>query len=381
MTSDNNPKICFVVSSYMTLNAFLRQPIQCLNNHYDIYAVLDINENDSLNNLESLITIFPVGIKRNISLWQDLIALFQLIKLFRRHEFTIVHSVTPKAGLLAMLASFIAGVGIRIHTFTGQVWATKTGFARVVLKSLDKLIAALSTNILIDSPSQRSFLVKEGVVKVQKSDVLLEGSISGVDLQRFKPNDVARNRIRAAFSFADNDVVFLFIGRLNRDKGILDLAQAFTKVADNHANARLLIVGVDEANLTNEIKRATLGHESKVSFVSFTNSPEEYMVASDVLCLPSYREGFGNVIIEAAAVGIPTIGTDIYGISDAIVDGETGTLFEVKNTDDLQKCMQKMIVDNKFRAKLGMAAKDRAIESFSSKKLSEAWLKYYQGLF
>lgn len=364
----------------MTVNAFLQQPIRLLNSCYDIYVAADFDNETSLHGLEGLVNILPVGIKRQISSWYDLLALWQLIRLFHKHRFDIVHSVTPKAGLLAMMASAITGIGIRIHTFTGQVWATKTGLARAMLKSFDKFIACLSTNILIDSPSQRTFLIKEGVVKALKSDVLLEGSISGVDLQRFKPNDEARNRIRTSLSISENDVVFLFIGRLNRDKGVLDLAQAFSKAADIHRNARLLLVGVDEANLTGEIKDVTSGHEDKVSFVSFTSSPEEYMAASDVLCLPSYREGFGNVIIEAAAVGIPTIGSNIYGISDAVVDGETGMLFEVKNINELQKCMQKLIVDNALRAKLGVAAKDRVIKSFSSQKLSEAWLKYYQGL-
>lgn len=364
----------------MTVNAFLQQPIRLLSQQFDIYVALDASADQLLQGLGDIVTILPVRIKRKISLWHDLAAFFQLLKLFKKHNFKIVHSVTPKAGLLAMLASAITGVGIRIHTFTGQVWATKTSLRRAVLKNFDRLIACLSTNILIDSPSQRMFLVKQGVVKAHKSDVLLEGSISGVELQRFKPNDEARNRIRTSLSISENDVVFLFIGRLNRDKGVLDLAQAFSKAADIHRNARLLLVGVDEANLTEEIKDVTSEYEDKVSFVSFTSSPEEYMAASDVLCLPSYREGFGNVIIEAAAVGIPTIGSNIYGISDAVLDGETGMLFEVKNINELQKCMQKLIVDNALRAKLGITAKDRVIKSFSSQKLSEAWLEYYQGL-
>lgn len=373
-------RICFVVSSSMTINAFLQQPIKLLSKHFDIYVALNFDERDSLNGLESAVTILPVGIKRNISLLQDLLALWQLTWLFYKYRFSIVHSVTPKAGLLAMLAAAIARIDIRIHTFTGQVWATKTGFARLVLKSLDKLIACLSTNILVDSPSQRQFLLDEDVVNLHNSGVLLKGSISGVDLQKFKPNDEARSRIRPSLSMADNDVVFLFIGRLNRDKGVLDLAQAFSIVAHKHTNVRLLIVGVDEANLTEEIKSITLGYENKVSFVGFTALPQEYMTASDVLCLPSYREGFGNVVIEAAAVGVPTIGSNIYGISDAVMDDQTGKLFEVGNISALESCMVALAQDIKLRNALGKAAHKRAVEEFSSQKLSDAWLQYYQEL-
>lgn len=373
-------KICFVVSTGMTVNAFLQQPIKLLSQHYDIYIALDTSAGLALQGLEDIVTILPVGIKRKISLWQDLVVVFQLLKLFKTHNFKIVHSVTPKAGLLAMLVAAIAQVDVRIHTFTGQVWATKFGFSRITLKKLDKLIGYCCTHILVDSPSQRQFLLDEGVIAPEKSCVLHKGSISGVDVNRFKPDYSARLLIRESLQIADDDVVFLFIGRLNRDKGILDLAVAFSNVARQHANARLLIVGVDEGNLTEEIHGITKRCEKQVKFIEFTPVPEEYMAASDVLCLPSYREGFGNVIIEAAAVGIPTIGSKIYGITDAVVDGSTGLLFTPRDVDELESCMKKMVENDELRKSLGKAGHYRACEDFSSQKLSAAWLKFYQEL-
>jgi glycosyltransferase involved in cell wall biosynthesis len=373
-------KICFVVSTGMTVNAFLQQPIKLLSQHYDIYIALDTSTGGSLHGLEDIVTILPVGIKRKISLWQDLVAVFQLLKLFQKHNFKIVHSVTPKAGLLAMLAAALAQIDIRIHTFTGQVWATKSGFGRSVLKKIDKLIGFFCTHILVDSPSQREFLLDERVIAAEKSCVLQKGSISGVDIDRFKPDYSARLRIRESLQIADGDVVFLFIGRLNRDKGILDLAVAFSKIARKHAHAKLLIVGVDEANLLDEILMITEGCEKQVKFIEFTSVPQEYMAASDVLCLPSYREGFGNVIIEAAAVGIPTIGSKIYGITDAVVDGDTGLLFVPRDIKALELCLEKMVENDSLRNSLGVAAHKRACEDFSSQKLSAAWLKYYQEL-
>lgn len=364
----------------MTVNAFLQQPIRQLSQSYDVYVALKLTSEDTFPGLENLVTFLPVGIERKVSIWQDFSALVQLLRLFRQYKFMAVHSVTPKAGLLAMLAAALARVDIRIHTFTGQVWATKLGFSRIALKKLDKLIGYFCTHILVDSPSQRQFLLDEGVIAPEKSCVLHKGSISGVDVSRFKPDYSARLRIRESLQITDGDVVFLFIGRLNRDKGILDLAVAFSNVASRHANARLLIVGVDEANLTEEIHSITESCGKQVKFIEFTPVPEEYMAASDVLCLPSYREGFGNVIIEAAAVGIPTIGSKIYGITDAVVDGYTGLLFTPRDVAALESCMEKLVENKQLRNSLGKAARDRACEDFSSQKLSAAWLKYYQEL-
>lgn len=273
----------------MTVNAFLQQPIRQLCQSYDVYVALKLTPEDTFSGLENLVTFLPVGIERKISIWQDFSALVQLLRLFRQYKFMAVHSVTPKAGLLAMLAAALTQVDVRIHTFTGQVWATKRGFGRIALKKLDKLIGCLCTHILVDSPSQRQFLLEEGVIASEKSSVLQKGSISGVDINRFKPDYSARLRIRESLQITDGDVVFLFIGRLNRDKGVLDLAVAFSNVASRHVNARLLIVGVDEANLSEDIHGITENCEKQVEFIEFTPVPEEYMAASDVLCLPSYR--------------------------------------------------------------------------------------------
>ena len=353
----------------MTVNAFLQQPIKLLSKYYDIYIVLDASAGVALQGLEDIVTILPVPLKRKISLWQDLAAVFQLLKLFQKHNFNIVHSVTPKAGLLAMLAAAIAQVDIRIHTFTGQVWATKLGFGRAALKMLDKLIGCLCTHILVDSPSQRKFLLDEGVIALEKSCVLQQGSISGVDINRFKPDCSARLRIRESLQIADGDVVFLFIGRLNRDKGILDLAVAFSNVARRQVNARLLIVGVDEANILEEIYGITKHCAKQVKFIEFTPVPEEYMAASDILCLPSYREGFGSVIIEAAACGVPAIASAIYGLTDAVEDGMSGCLHPAGDVTAMARLLLQFARDTDQRSKMGSYARHRAMANFASRKV------------
>lgn len=360
----------------MTVNAFLQQPIRRLSEVYDVHVALNLSPGESLSGLDEVVTVWPVAIERKITPWRDLMALWRLFRLFRRHRFRLVHSVTPKAGLLAMLAAFLAGVDIRIHTFTGQVWATRRGIARRVLKGMDRLIALLGTYALVDSASQRQFLLDEGVLGVSRSGVLAEGSISGVDTAQFRPDAEARKRVRGGLGIAEADTVFLFLGRLNRDKGVLDLAAAFAGMHDE--SAHLLVVGPDEENIGQRMLELLGPHAGKAHFVGFASRPEEYMAAADVLCLPSYREGFGSVIIEAAAVGVPAIGSRIYGVVDAIREGYSGLLFEARDIGGLCAAMKKLSANRELRLQLGVQARERARNVFSSEKLAAAWLEFYR---
>jgi glycosyltransferase involved in cell wall biosynthesis len=369
-------RVCLVVSSAMTVNAFLREPIRRLSEHYDVHVVVNLNPGESLIGLDGSAKVFPVRIERKISPWRDLLAVWQMFRLFRRCRFELVHSVTPKAGLLAMKAAFLAGVGIRIHTFTGQVWATHTGLSRWLLKNVDRWIGWLSTDTLVDSISQRRFLLDEGVLVEAKSGVLAQGSISGVDVSRFKPDVEARAKVRNELYITAGDVVFLFLGRLNRDKGLLDLAAAFSGI--DNSEAHLLVVGPDEERMGPQMLRLAGENARRVHFVGFAAKPEEYLAAADVLCLPSYREGFGNVVIEAAAVGIPAIGSRIYGVVDAIAENESGLLFEVRNVSELQACLRVLCNEKERRIRLGRQARERVLAKFTSERLAAAWLDFYQ---
>ena len=316
-----------------------------------------------------------LAIARNISLFSDFVTLVKLIKIFRQERYSAVHSVAPKAGLLAMLASWIVRVPLRIHTFTGQVWVTNRGFKRLLLKQLDCLIATLTTHNIVDSQSQRQFLLDEKVLSSKKSVMFANGSISGVDITKFKPNQLARVGIRQKLFIPNNAIVFLFIGRLTRDKGVLDLACAFSCLNVKHVY--LLYVGPDEQNMQTEIVHFSGKNSPNVIFLGHTNEPESYMAAADIFCLPSYREGFGTVVIEAAAVGIPVIASRIYGITDAIVEGETGLLHEPHDINNIKNCMEKLMNNQALRLKLGQQARDRVIRDFSSILVTQAWVNFY----
>jgi len=365
-----------VVSSAMTINAFLREPIMRLSEQYDVNVALKLNPGESLSGLEGVSNIFQVRIERKISPLRDFLAIYEMVKLFRRHRFQLVHSVTPKAGLLAMTSAFIAGVKVRIHTFTGQVWVTRTGLSRWLLKNADRCIGWLATDILVDSASQRRFLIDEGVLSETKSGILAQGSISGVNIRRFKPDGRARAEIRNELYISEEDIVFLYLGRLTRDKGLLDLASAFAGI--NNAGAHLLVIGPDEECIGPQILTLAEKNAGRVHLFGFAVKPEEYMAAADILCLPSYREGFGNTVIEAAATGIPAIGSRIYGLVDAIAENESGLLFEVRNVKELRNCMSALCNDKALRTRLGRQARERVSAQFTSEKLAFSWLGYYR---
>lgn len=371
-----NYQVCFVLTTEFPVKAFLLNHLRELSKVYTITVITNTDNISFLKEYGLKVKVVPLGIARQINLIVDFICLLQLIKIFKQENFASVHSVTPKAGLLAMLAAWVVRTPLRIHTFTGQVWANKTGFKRYLLKQMDCIIARLTTQNFIDSPSQRDFLLQERVVLASKTVVFGKGSISGVDKGRFKSDSEARQNIRQRLNIQDDKVLFLFVGRLTRDKGVLDLAQAFNQL--NQTAAHLLFVGPDEQAMQAEIVSILGAGNSRLHFVGHTDTPEFYMAAADVLCLPSYREGFGSVVIEAAAVGIPAIASRIYGLTDAVVDGETGLLHEPQAVGEIKNCMDTLISNQEFMLQMGRQAKERAVKCFDSDFLVQEWLDFYQ---
>lgn len=371
-------RVAFIVSADMTVKAFLLGHLTAVAKQFDLTVMANTADRELLSGHGIDGTLLPVSIVRPISPLADLKACWRLFCHFRQQRFDGIVSVTPKAGLLSILAAATARIPVRIHIFTGQVWATRRGPMRLLLKSLDRLIAMLATDILADSESQRQFLITQGVVSAGKSRVLASGSISGVDLQRFRPDPVARAEIRAALGIAPEQVVMLFLGRLNRDKGVLDLAAAFSRLAGRYPDARLLFVGPDEGGLREEIRALCPDVAGRLDFVDYTTQPERYMAAADLFCLPSYREGFGSVVIEAAAVGIPAVASRIYGLTDAIVDGTTGLLHAPGDVGQLVDCLAALVGSTDLRRRHAEAALERVGQEFPAERLTGALLGYLQ---
>lgn len=365
-----------MLTSDFVVKAFLINHLRALSETYDVTVIVNTNNPLFLEEHGVRARVISLAIARDISWFSDIFSLITLINIFRQERFFSVHSITPKAGLLAILAAWIVRVPLRIHTFTGQVWVTKIGIKRFLLKQFDCLIAKLTTFNIVDSPSQRKFLVEEKVLRRSKSIVFANGSISGVDIARFKPNQSKREKLRQQLNIDSDELLFLFVGRLTKDKGVLDLAHAFSSMPLGIAH--LLFVGPDEGDMQIEIEHITESCSKYVHFVGHTDTPEFFMSAADVLLLPSYREGFGSVVIEAAAVGIPTIGSRIYGISDAVNDGESGLLHEPHDVIAIKNCMESLITNRTLRLSLGEKARARAVRAFDSKVITQELVSFYR---
>lgn len=369
-------KLCYVATIPAVVHAFLRGHIQAAAEKYQVTVICNSVDKHLLDGLNARLILLPI--ERKPSPWKDALILFQLIKLFRRERFDIVHSIMPKTGMLAMLAAWLGCVPVRIHTFTGQVWVTKQGVRRMLLKWFDKFIGNFATCVLADSPSQRDFLINEGVLPSGKARVIGAGSICGVDPLRFHPDPDARRAMRNELGIAQDARVILFVGRLNRDKGMLDLATAFEAIVAQHSNVELLLVGAEEDVHFSRIQEICHAGRDRLHYVSFTTTPEHYMAAADIFCLPSYREGFGMTTIEAAACGVPAVASRIYGITDAVDDGKTGLLFPAGDTVALTNTLLWLIENQALRREMGTAARARALALFASENITRDLIGLYE---
>ncbi len=372
-------KICIVATVPFAVNVFLSPQVRKLSSYYDVTIVANGVAGDLLASLSET-DFFAVDIQRKIAIRRDIASTLELWRFFRVQRFDAVHSIMPKAGLLAMVAARAAGIPWRFHTFTGQVWATQRGLKRQLLKRLDGLTAWCATKVFADSYAQRQFLIDQQVVSPARIGVLADGSVAGVDIDRFSASHSVRLDVRQSLQIPEDAMVFLFIGRLTRDKGLLDLAEAFARVAAGNELVHLLVVGPDEERLGGALAELTRAVSGRVHTVGFTDTPERYMKAADVLCLPSYREGFSTVVIEAAAVGLPAIASRIYGVTDAVAEGVTGILHQPAAIPEIAEAMMLMAGRPEVRLAMGEAARARVAEKYSEGRVVGAFVDFYQSV-
>lgn len=373
--------LIFVATTPFAVNAFLRTHLLAFSEIHEVTLCVNTAAYPLDKEIALVVRVRHVDIARKIAPSQDLVALFQLLRLFRAIRPTAVHSMTPKAGLLAMLAARLVGVPLRLHTFTGQIWATRNGVVRHFLKSLDRLIALLASNVFADSESQCRLLFEEGVVRDGQIRILGSGSIAGVDIRRFRPNPPNRARLREQLGTEPGTCVFLFVGRLAEDKGVFDLIYAFRELATTMSNVELWVVGPDEDGLLHTLQECATGCDAIIRWLGPTSSPEYFMASADVLLLPSYREGFGSVIIEGAACGIPSIAYRIDGVTDAVVDEYTGLLVELGQISAFASAMERLASHADLRLRLAHQARERATCHFTSVNVTKAWLDFYHSHF
>ena len=374
-------KIAFIVTDPGSATAFLYDHFIGLAKEYDIHLLANFGNYDKSKFSSLNITCHDIPIQRKISIWNDLKALSVIRKIYKKEKFESVHSVTPKAGLLNALAGKLAGIPHRIHIYTGQVWATRKGFMRFMLKTIDKIPAMLNTNLLVDGMSQRKFLIEEGVLKEKNSCVLANGSICGVRLERFNISSEVRKTEREKFGFNEDDVVYIFLGRLNHDKGIGELYEAFNKFVADNPKAKLLLYGSDEEGYEEKSKNyPNIIRDKNFFYPGLTRSPFDALQAGDVFVLPTWREGFGSSVIEAQALALPVITSDAYGVVDASVPEETGMRCKVNDPEGLYSCMKYYYDNPEIRKQHGINGRKRVEEKFDNKLVTRAWVEFYRNM-
>jgi glycosyltransferase involved in cell wall biosynthesis len=324
---------------------------------------------------------YGIPIARQISPGADLRAMVALYRYFLRNRCEVVHSVTSKAGLLCAVAGFAARVPLRLHTFIGQPWAGLRGPVRSISKACDWLIVRLNTQCYADSASQRDYLVAEKVARKGDIKTLGAGSIAGVDLARFLPGRFQKAQIKAELNIPIDAPVIVFTGRLGREKGIVELLAAFDLLSrDRQSSPYLLLIGPSEsgAQAVPGASSQDLANHPTIRSVGYTATPERYFSVADVLCLPSYREGFGSVVIEAAAMGVPAVVTRVVGLMDAVVGDETGLFVPPRDVVALANALVRIIDDDALRQRLGEAARARANRQFDSAMVNDLVIKEYE---
>ena len=378
--SINKKRVAIVVTSVLMVKFFLVPHLKSLAKIYDVTLIVKNDEPEILLSMDLPLKTIFIPIERKFNFFKDIYALILLVNIIRNQKFDLVHTLTPKAGLLGSLAAWINCVPIRIHTFQGEIWANKKGLWRLILRLLDKLVAKLSTNIIVVSKSERQYLIAERIIPENKSSVIAKGSISGVNFSQFNVDKAKRASLRKLMQLTDEDILFLYVGRLNVDKGLLDLGTAFHLLSKEMPNIHLLIAGPDEENIISKLSAIKEAVGNRLTFQTYTPQPQHVMQSADVLVLPSYREGFGVVVIEAAACGVPAIGTNIYGIVDAIEGEVTGKFFEKGNILDLYTQMKVLASSKELREQMGNAAYRRVSLDFLQEDLVDGMVKFYEKL-
>lgn len=373
-------KICFLASEPTSIRVFWSEQIKICKSLFDVHVISNKNNGhylEYLNIVHKKITIY-----RKPSLFHDIKLLFIFYSYFKIKKFLIVHSLTPKVGFVTMLASYLCKTPLRIHTFTGQVWANKKGFKRWILILFDKIIFFLSTHIIIDSKAQKKFLTQNKVIKskLKKTYVFGNGSISGVNIKKFRFFNKKKN-LRKKYKINSDHKIILYVGRINIDKGLLDLAKSFNYIKSDFPKTSLILVGYEDGLSIEKIKNL-IKDDFKKDFHHFnhTNNPEEFMNFADTLCLPSYREGFGKVVIEAAACKLPAVVSNIYGLKDSVKNNFSGFIFKLGNIKDLSRKLKKMLNDDQLRYKMSVQAQTRAINQFSSTIINKDIKNFYKDI-
>lgn len=360
-----------------SLNTFCRGTLRDLSRLYDVVAVsTPDHELQEIAQREG-IRVIGVPMSRPIAPLRDLVSLWRLIRVFRRERPTMVHSITPKAGLLSMIAAWICRVPVRLHTFTGLVFPTATGLKQRILILTDRITCACATHIVPEGEGVKADLINYNITR-KPLQVLGYGNIRGIDLDHYRRSSEVMEK--ALTLRKPNRFTFVFIGRVVRDKGIDELVEAFSLLHSEHPQTRLILVGRAEDNLdpVSQNTRRTIASHPAIEAVGNQSDVRPWLAASDALVFPSYREGFPNVVIEAGALDLPSIVTDINGSREIIVHGQNGIIVPPRNAQALLQAMTQFVQNPQATQAMALKARQMIASRFEKSFVQKCLFDYYK---
>ena len=367
-----------------SLNILLKGQLQFLNQHFEVIAISGQDKDLlAVSDREKVKTI-SVSFQRQISIVQDIISLYKLYRILKSEKPLIIHSITPKAGLLSMIAGYFAKVPIRMHTFTGLVFPSKVGLIKQILIAMDKLLCCFATHIYPEGEGVKNDLIQYKITS-KSLKIIANGNVNGVDCDFFNPEIIShneKNALKKQLSISETDFVFIFVGRIVQDKGINELIDAFLLLSESNNCAKLLLVGPFEQHL-NPIKPETLfqiqNHKQIIS-VGFQDDVRPYFAISNCLVFPSYREGFPNVVLQASAMNLPSIVTNINGSNEIISHNVNGLIIPSKNSEVLFAAMKAIIFDVDLYTILKSNCRKNCVLKYSQISVWNAILEEYKAL-
>ena len=376
-----NKKLIRITTVPSSLKVLLRQQLRFMSAYFEVVGVSSPGSTlDEVSEQEGIRTV-PVSMTRAITPINDLKALWQLYRLFKKERPQIVHTHTPKAGLLGMMAGRLARIPIRMHTVAGLPLMESKGFRRKLLEFTERLTYSCATSVYPNSKNLANFIIQNNYCPPVKLKVLGNGSSNGIDMDFFQLNPGSTlNELKNRLNIRENDFVFLFVGRLVRDKGIEELIEAFQKLKKSHSNVKLLLVGPFEQELDpiSDQSKKIIELDKDVIHVGFQHDIRTYLAISHALVFPSYREGFPNVPMQAGCFNLPAIVTDINGCNEIIEHGKNGLIVPVKDAAALNRSMIALMTDEHLYLNLKSNARKMIAERYDQKKFWSLLLNEYQ---